>query len=153
MQHFLKPASRATGAQIVAAQLLQEFLIAVDNAESRASRSFQMGSPCGACWSFRRGIRLSRPFSFQMDLPVTSRKRKTNVIVDRIRNFRLAGITAGSITLSPMSQAEQWPALLKDDDGMLEEIFATLTSRVQGDPYSSDGNYARNLSSLPRGLR
>lgn len=52
-----------------------------------------------------------------------------------------------------MDQAEQWPALLKDDEGVLEEIFAILTSRVQGDPYSSDGNYARNLSSLPRGLR
>ena len=52
-----------------------------------------------------------------------------------------------------MDQAERWPALLKDDDGLLEEIQATLTSRVQGDPYSSDGAFAQSLSSLPKGLR
>jgi hypothetical protein len=52
-----------------------------------------------------------------------------------------------------MDQAERWPALLRDDEGLLEEIQATLTSRVQGDPYSSDGSFSQNLSSLPKGLR
>jgi hypothetical protein len=52
-----------------------------------------------------------------------------------------------------MEQAERWPALLKDDEGLLEDIQATLASRVQGDPYSSDGAFAQNLSSLPKGLR
>lgn len=58
-----------------------------------------------------------------------------------------------SITLSPMDKAEQWPALSKDDDGLLEEIQAALTSRVHADPYGSDGTFAENLSSLPQGLR
>jgi hypothetical protein len=52
-----------------------------------------------------------------------------------------------------MDQAGQWPALSKDEDGLLEEIQAVLMSRVHGDPYSSDGTFADNLSSLPRGLR
>jgi hypothetical protein len=52
-----------------------------------------------------------------------------------------------------MDQTERWPALLKEDDGLLKEIQATLTSRVQGNPYSSDGTFAENLSSLPHGLR
>jgi hypothetical protein len=52
-----------------------------------------------------------------------------------------------------MDQTERWPALLKDDDGLLKEIQALLTSRVQGNPYSDDGAFARSLSSLPRGLR
>ena len=52
-----------------------------------------------------------------------------------------------------MDQAERWPALLKDDDGLLVEILATLARRVQADPYSSDGTFAEALSSLPRGLR
>jgi len=52
-----------------------------------------------------------------------------------------------------MNQAEQWPDLLKDDESLLEQIQTTLASRVQGDPYSSDGAFAKNFSSLPKGLR
>ena len=51
-----------------------------------------------------------------------------------------------------MDPAGQWPALSKYEDGLLEEIQAVLTSRVHGDPYSSDGTFAINLSLLPRGL-
>lgn len=52
-----------------------------------------------------------------------------------------------------MNQAERWPALLKDDETLLKEIQSILTARVQADPYSSDGTFAQNLSSLPQGLR
>lgn len=52
-----------------------------------------------------------------------------------------------------MDPTERWPALLKDDDGLIEEIQAALAKRVEGDPYSGDGTYAQGLLSLPRGLR
>ena len=52
-----------------------------------------------------------------------------------------------------MNQAERYPALAKDDDGLLEEIHATLTRHVEGDPYNSDGPFATNISLLPHGLR
>lgn len=81
MQHFLKFASGATGTRIISAQLLKEFLIPVYNAETHASRLSRMGSPCGVYWLVRRGIRLSSPFSFRMDLPVTSRKAKGHTIL------------------------------------------------------------------------
>jgi hypothetical protein len=38
MQHFLKPAAGAAWAQIVPTQFLEEFLIGMDKAESRAGR-------------------------------------------------------------------------------------------------------------------
>ena len=43
--------------------------------------------------------------------------------------------------------------LQKDDEALLQEIFEALSSRSLGDPYSEDGSYASNLSSLPPGLR
>jgi hypothetical protein len=36
MQHFLKPAAGAAWAEIIPAQLLEEFFLATDHAESRA---------------------------------------------------------------------------------------------------------------------
>jgi hypothetical protein len=47
----------------------------------------------------------------------------------------------------------QWPALSRDDEGLREELFAILTARVSGDPYSDDGSFAKNLTALPPGLR
>ena len=52
-----------------------------------------------------------------------------------------------------MDSTERWPVLRKDDAGLLDEIQATLGTRVQGDPYSSDGSFASGLASLPPGLR
>jgi hypothetical protein len=46
-----------------------------------------------------------------------------------------------------------WPALEKDDAGLLEELQAVLTSRVVGDPYSTDGSFAMAIAQLPPGLR
>ncbi|HTF65745.1 MAG TPA: hypothetical protein VK638_23955 [Edaphobacter sp.] len=48
---------------------------------------------------------------------------------------------------------EQWPALRKDDAELLKELQTLLTGRVEGDPYSDDGSFARNLVNLPPGLR
>lgn len=50
-------------------------------------------------------------------------------------------------------QSAQWPALSKDDAGLLDELFATLSARVSGNAYSSDGSFAEKLRLLPSGLR
>ncbi len=52
-----------------------------------------------------------------------------------------------------MGMEEKYPALLKDDDALQEELLKILAERVQGDPYSSDGSFAANLALLPPGLR
>jgi hypothetical protein len=49
--------------------------------------------------------------------------------------------------------AQEYPALRKEDDGLMDAIFATLTKRAIGDPYGEDGSYAAALESLPSGLR
>lgn len=49
--------------------------------------------------------------------------------------------------------AQHYPALLKDDAGLMSEIEAILAAQVVGDPYSEDGSFAATLSSLPSGLR
>jgi hypothetical protein len=46
-----------------------------------------------------------------------------------------------------------WTALRKDDALLLTELRTLLTVRVAGNPYSDDGSFARNLTSLPPGLR
>ena len=43
--------------------------------------------------------------------------------------------------------------MLKDDKALLKELHAMLTARVKGNPYSSDGSFAKSLSPLPPGLR
>jgi len=55
--------------------------------------------------------------------------------------------------LGLMDKPEQWPALLKDDEALLKELFAILAARTEGSPYSSDGSFAESLSLLPVGLR
>ena len=57
------------------------------------------------------------------------------------------------IAMTDGAQASVWPALSKDDDGVMEELFTTLKVRVSGDPYSDDGSFAANLMHLPPGLR
>jgi hypothetical protein len=51
------------------------------------------------------------------------------------------------------AKSNDWPALNKDDDGLLKELQAILTARVYGDPYSEDGSFAANIAGLPPGLR
>src|SRR5271157_2366292 len=48
---------------------------------------------------------------------------------------------------------QYWPALQKDDAGLIKEIQAILTARAIGDPYNSDGSFAANLALLPPRLR
>lgn len=57
------------------------------------------------------------------------------------------------INSRPLDQAQQWPALAKNNDDLLNELLDSLKNRVQGDPYSSDGSFVKELTSLPRGLR
>jgi hypothetical protein len=52
-----------------------------------------------------------------------------------------------------MDKSERWPAVLKDDDALMDELFAILSARAQEDPYGSDGSFAAQLSLLPAGLR
>ena len=47
----------------------------------------------------------------------------------------------------------QYPALSKNDEGLLADIFARLTERIKADPYGDDGVYATAIRQLPIGLR
>ena len=55
--------------------------------------------------------------------------------------------------MSETSDAQSFPALLKDDSGLKSEIEAILSARALGNPYSDDGSFAANLATLPPGLR
>ena len=48
---------------------------------------------------------------------------------------------------------ERYPAILKDDEELLNDLLAILATRATGDPYGDDGSFAANISSLPAGLR
>ncbi len=52
-----------------------------------------------------------------------------------------------------MDAHQHWPALEKDDAGLMKELEDLLTSRAVGDPYSDDGRFAANIARLPPGLR
>jgi hypothetical protein len=51
------------------------------------------------------------------------------------------------------ANVERWTALSKDDAGLQKEIEALLTAHAVGDPYNSDGSFAKTLATLPLGLR
>ena len=55
--------------------------------------------------------------------------------------------------MDKISDGQGWPALLKDDAGLLKELQQLLTSRVVGDPYATDGSFAASIVQLPPGLR
>lgn len=59
MQQFLKPAVGATGTEVVAAELLEEFLVTVDHAVATADMGFGRVPPSSACYSFRKQERSS----------------------------------------------------------------------------------------------
>lgn len=48
---------------------------------------------------------------------------------------------------------QDWPALAKDDAGLLKDIRERLTARAVGNPYSTDGSFAASIALLPPGLR
>ena len=48
---------------------------------------------------------------------------------------------------------QRWPALEKDDAGLLKELHELLTRRCSGNPYSSEGTFAASISPFPSGLR
>src|SRR5579862_6761775 len=52
-----------------------------------------------------------------------------------------------------MDTHRNWPALGKDDAGLMEELQQILTDRAVGNPYSDDGSFANNISQLPPGFR
>lgn len=51
------------------------------------------------------------------------------------------------------SDRQHWPALEKDDAGLLKELFALLTARAVGNQYADDGRFAETIAVLPQGLR
>ena len=51
------------------------------------------------------------------------------------------------------SKQEVWPALKKDDAGLMKELEKLLTARAVGDPYGTDGSFTASLASLPPGLK
>jgi hypothetical protein len=52
-----------------------------------------------------------------------------------------------------MDAQRLWQALEKDDEGLIKDLFQLLTARVSGNPYSDEGSFAHNISSLPPGLK
>src|ERR1700722_395535 len=48
---------------------------------------------------------------------------------------------------------QHWPALEKDDAGLMEELFQLLTARAVGNQYAADGRFAATIAVLPPGLR
>ena len=46
-----------------------------------------------------------------------------------------------------------WPALEKDDAGLLKELMELLQARAVGNPYATDGTFAASIALLPPGLR
>jgi hypothetical protein len=48
-QHRLKPAPGTAGAQIVSPKLLDQFLVAMDDAQTLLDRCFGVESPAGVC--------------------------------------------------------------------------------------------------------
>ena len=57
MQQRLKPASRAARAEIVAAELLAQFLVAVDEAQALLNRPLGIEIPSGACsWAQKQNV-------------------------------------------------------------------------------------------------
>ena len=59
-QQRLKPAIRAAGAGVVAAELFEEFLVAVDDAEAALDVGFRVESPSGACSAAQKQKRGSK---------------------------------------------------------------------------------------------
>lgn len=51
------------------------------------------------------------------------------------------------------SSPDVWPALKKDDEGLLTELMQILTERVTGSPYGADTDFAARIGTLPPGLR
>src|SRR5262249_20080618 len=49
MQHFLKPATGAAGAEVVAAEFLAQLLVAMDDSATSLDLSFAQGTPGVAC--------------------------------------------------------------------------------------------------------
>jgi hypothetical protein len=51
------------------------------------------------------------------------------------------------------SNDDHWPALEKDDAGLMQELEAILSARTFGSPYASDGRFAASIAEMPIGLR
>jgi len=62
----LKPSAGAAGAEVIPAELLQELLVAVDDAASAAHLRFGGVSPSSAYWRPRKDGRLSKSSSLCM---------------------------------------------------------------------------------------
>jgi hypothetical protein len=54
MQQFLKPMAGVAGTQVVATELLDEFLVSVDDSIATADMSFGRVTPSSACYSARK---------------------------------------------------------------------------------------------------
>jgi hypothetical protein len=48
---------------------------------------------------------------------------------------------------------QRYPALAKSDEELLQEIFTILSSKVNGNPYGDDSEFASAIRLLPLGLR
>jgi hypothetical protein len=47
---------------------------------------------------------------------------------------------------------QHWPALEKEDAGLMKELFQLLTALAVGNQYATDGRFAATIAVLPSGL-
>src|SRR6266540_5165998 len=91
MQHRLKASCRTTGTRVVAAEPLDQLLVAVHHAVTALDPSFAEGTPCGACSSVQNHSSSSLSMAGP---PREAPERKAPHVRER-RDFRwLSGATA-----------------------------------------------------------
>ena len=69
MQHFLKPAPGAARTEIIAAQLLEELFVAMNESIATTDASFAQGTPFDACWSAQKEWRFSKSLFLAIQPP------------------------------------------------------------------------------------
>jgi hypothetical protein len=88
-QQRLKAPPGTARARIVAAEFLEEFLVAVDGAVTALDPGLAKGSPCGVCWSAQKLCSLSSRY---MTASSVGRGRRTRVgTLGRLRRLLFGG--------------------------------------------------------------
>ena len=70
-----------------------------------------------------------------------------------LTSFGLRYLLRSRIAAHDVRMATEKNKRSAEDEKLLQRIFDELKSRITADPYGKDGEYARQLSGLPRGLK
>jgi hypothetical protein len=109
MQHFLKRPPASARARIVAAELLDELLVAVNDADTAFHAGFGRETLSDACSSARKQFSSPKSFIWCMVnlLPATPARRRIAVKWKMKRAARMDGRQAGSKRLQRLGQTIQ----------------------------------------------